>query len=107
MAIYHVKVVNGAKEKVFPCDGYAPTVLPEKGYYKDHPEILGIPEGKTVKIDLMRSTPEGKQEYFETVYGSSRSKIYIMNNEGRTIDRYPRERKKREKEFRVVEEKGE
>ncbi len=108
MPIYHVKVVTGSNERVYPCDGYSVVTRPEEGRYKDHPEILGIPEGKTVKIDLMRGTPEGVQQYFQTVYGGSRTKIFIMNDKGKTIDKYPREKKKggvRELEFRVVEEK--
>ena len=106
MPLYRVKVVSQTSEKVYECDGYNVTNRPESGYYRDHPEITGVPKGKLSKLDLMRGTREGSQEMFQTVYASSRVKVYIESWEtGKTLDRFPRERKKRENKRNREEEK--
>lgn len=95
MAIYHIKTVKGATEKIHPCDQYTVTNLPEGGYYRDHPEILGLPKGQMTKIVL---DPSG-----EVIFSPRHGKIFIMDSKGQTIDRYPRARRR---ELRVTEGEG-
>lgn len=101
---YHVKVVKGRKETVYPCSGYTVTVRPEgtDSKYNDHPEIVGLPpigffdgkpnpdntpEGQVVKLEL--NGPDGPGN--PIVYLPRDGKVaYIMNSKGDTIDTYPR-----------------
>lgn len=112
MSVYHIKVIKGSSEKIYPCDGYTVTSLPESGYYREHPEIIGLPlegyyseypdkkkngppEGQILKLIL---EPE-LQEIYLPKHGRE---IFIMNEKGDTIDRYP---KKRRKGMRMTEGK--
>lgn len=106
MSIYTVKTVKGVNEKFYHCDGLDVTVLPESGYYKDHPEVIGLPSGQKARLDLMNPDEKGNQNITDTLYTPKHGVIYIINNStGKTIDRYPKERKK--KDFRVVEKEAE
>lgn len=104
MSTYHVKVIKGSSEKIHPCDGYTVTSLPESGHYKEHPEIIGLPpegyydnypekkkdgppEGQIVKLVL--------EPDLQVIYIPKHGRaVYIMNDKGDTIDRYPRQRRK-------------
>lgn len=101
MSDYHVKVVKGRKETVYPCSGYTVTVKPEGSdpLYIDHPEIVGLPpfgyfddrpnpnntpEGQTVKLELESPSQP-------VIYLPRDGKVaYIMNEKGDTIDTYPK-----------------
>lgn len=92
MATYHVKTVKGRTEKIHPCDGYTVTTLPQQGHYAEHPEVIGMPKGQKVKIEL----DSGK-----TLCYPRDGVIFVMNNGGKTIDTYP---KKRERKLRNLDD---
>lgn len=104
MSDYHVKVVKGQRETVYPCSGYTVTVRPEGSgssdqHYVDHPEIVGLPpEGYFDDKPNPNNTPEGQTVKLElngpdqpVIYLPRDGKIaYIMNEKGDTIDTYPK-----------------
>lgn len=97
MATYHIKTVKGRTEKIHPCDGYTVTTLPRQGHYAEHPEVIGMPEGQKVKIEL----DSGKNPAGKTLYYPRDGIIFVMNNNGKTIDTYP---KKRERKLRNLDD---
>lgn len=96
MSKYHVKVVKGRSESVYPADGYTVTTVPKEGYYAENPEVLGIPHGQKVKLTLEPSQKE-------ILLPRDGRVAYITDPEhhGNTIDSYP---KRREREMRVLDE---
>lgn len=98
MSAYHIKVVKGRSETVHPCDGYTVTTVPNEGTYADNPEIIGIPKGQKVKLEL---SPSNK-----VILLPRDGRIaFVMSGEGKskgdTIDSYP---KKRDRQIRNLEE---
>lgn len=105
MSDYHVKVIKGRRETVYPCSGYTVIVKPEgtDPKYNEHPEIVGLPpvgffndranpnntpEGQIVKLEL--NSPDQP-----VIYLPRDGKVaYIMNAKGDTIDTYPKRKQR-------------
>lgn len=101
--VYHIKVIKGRKERMYPpCIGYTVTPRPNGSdeLYNEHPEIVGlppvgfygddrpnrnkVPEGQILKIELDNPTRD-------VIYLPRDGKIlFVMNGDGDTIDTYPR-----------------
>lgn len=95
MAEYSIQVRKGRKDTLHPCDGYTVTTVPKEGYYAENSEVIAVPKGQKVKLEL-----DCKEHGKEVILLPKDGQIaFVLNQKGDTITSYP---KKRDRQIRNV-----
>lgn len=92
MPNYHLKVVKGRKETIYPCELPVITVVPTQGRYAENSELIDVPQGQRVKFDLEFLNSKNELERKIILIPRDGSVAYLMDTQGNTIDTYPKKR---------------
>lgn len=92
MPNYHLKVVKGRKETIYPCELPVITVVPTQGRYAENSELIDVPQGQRIKFDLEFLNSKNELERKIILIPRDGSVAYLMDTQGNTIDTYPKKR---------------